>query len=62
MSEVIELVNLICAQIAQEEAELRAAEFADALEEEQLELEMLRQHEMMQAAAELEDFSPYDYC
>lgn len=56
----LEDVNMICAEIAQKEAEQRMEEYADELEEEFMNAELLKQHEMMLYSAELENFSPFD--
>jgi len=55
-----EEINLVCVEIAQEEAEQRMNEYADELEEELLNLELEKQYEMMSHAYELENFSPFD--
>ena len=55
-----EEINLICDEIAQEEAEQRMNEYADELEEELMNLELEKQYEMMSYSAELENFSPFD--
>lgn len=55
----IDEMNAILRRFAVEDANKRMQEYIDALEEEQM-TEMLHQQEMMQHAAELEDFSPFD--
>lgn len=56
-------VNEILAHIAEEEQEIYLAQQIDAFleDQEQLELqELMKQHEMMSRAADLENFSPFD--
>jgi hypothetical protein len=57
----IEEMNAILRRFAVEDADKRMQEYVDELEERQM-LELSRQHEMMQRASELEDFSPFDTC
>ena len=54
-------VNSMLRRFAVEDSDQRMQEYVDALEEEQL-MELLHQQEMMQRAAELEEFSPFDTC
>ena len=55
----LEDVNILCAEIAQEESEKRIAEQYDEFLEEEF-WELQRQFEAMQNAADQEDFSPFD--
>jgi hypothetical protein len=57
----IDEMNAILRRFAVEDADKRMQEYVDELEERQM-LELSRQHEMMQRASELEDFSPFDTC
>ena len=54
-------MNAVLRRFAVEDADKRMQEYVDELEERQM-LELSRQHEMMQRASELEDFSPFDTC
>jgi hypothetical protein len=56
----IEDVNILCAEISDEEAEQRAKLYADFIEEESMNEELLRQQQAMAHAADLENFSPFD--
>lgn len=55
-------LNSVLRRFALEDAEKRSNEYADMLDEEQMLGELSHQHEMMQRASELEDFSPFDTC
>jgi predicted nucleic acid-binding protein len=52
-------MNAVLRRFAVEDADKRMQEYVDELEERQM-LELSLQHEMMQRASELEDFSPFD--
>lgn len=57
----IDEMNAVLRRFAVEDADKRMQEYVDELEERKM-LELSRQHEMMQRASELEDFSPFDTC
>jgi predicted nucleic acid-binding protein len=57
----IDEMNAILRRFAVEDADKRMQEYVEELEDLQM-LELSRQHEMMQRASELEDFSPFDTC
>jgi predicted nucleic acid-binding protein len=57
----IDEMNAILRRFAVEDADKRMQEYIEELEDLQM-LELSRQHEMMQRASELEDFSPFDTC
>jgi predicted nucleic acid-binding protein len=57
----IDEMNAILRRFAVEDADKRMQEYVEELEGLQM-LELSRQHEMMQRASELEDFSPFDTC
>jgi predicted nucleic acid-binding protein len=57
----IDEINAILRRFAVEDADKRMQEYIEELEDLQM-LELSRQHEMMQRASELEDFSPFDTC
>lgn len=56
----IDELNSVLRRFALEDAEKRSNEYADLLDEDSMQGELMRQHEMMQRASELEDFSPFD--
>lgn len=62
MGFTVDEVNAILNRFALEDAEKRAADYADALEEEFMNSELMKQYEAMQRASDLEDFSPFDTC
>ena len=55
----IDEMNAILRRFAVEDADKRMQEYVEELEGLQM-FELSRQHEMMQRASELEDFSPFD--
>lgn len=55
-------INSVLRRFAIEDAEKRMAEYADLLDEERMYENLLKEHEMMQRASELEDFSPFETC
>jgi hypothetical protein len=60
---ILDEINIVCAELSEDEQKRYLSEQIDIFLEEQEELknlELMRQYEMMSRALDLEDFSPFD--